>query len=64
MKAKEFRELSLEELKTKEKQLRHELFIINQQRYGGKVEKPHMFEKLRKDIARIQTIINEKKSKN
>jgi large subunit ribosomal protein L29 len=60
MKAKELRELTVEDLKEKEKKLRQELFKLNQSRFSGKVDKPHMFKMLRKDIARIQTILNEK----
>lgn len=63
MKATELRNLSREELVQKEKSLREELFKLNLQRYGGRVEKPHMFSLLRKDIAKIQTILNEKKEK-
>jgi len=47
----------------KEKTLKDELFKLNQQRYAGRVEKPHMFSLLKKDIARINTILNEKKEK-
>jgi large subunit ribosomal protein L29 len=60
MKAKQLRELSIEELKEKEKKLRQELFKLNQSRFSGKVDKPHMFKLLRKDIARIQTVLAEK----
>ena len=61
MKTKELRNLSETELLQKEKTLREELFKLNQQRYGGRVEKPHMFYLIKKDIARIQTILGEKK---
>jgi len=60
MKATELRNLSKEELLQKEKNLKEELFKLNMQRYGGRVEKPHMFSLLKRDIARIQTILNEK----
>jgi large subunit ribosomal protein L29 len=63
MKKQDFRSFSREELKAKEKALRDEIFKLNQQRYTGRVEKPHMFALVRKDIARIQTILNEKKEK-
>lgn len=61
MKAKELRTLSKEELLQKEKSLKEELYKLNQQRYSGRVEKPHLFSLIRKDIARIQTILNEKR---
>jgi ribosomal protein L29 len=59
MKIKDLRSLSREDLITKEKSLLDELFKLNQLRYGGRVEKPHLFSSIRKDIARIQTLLNE-----
>ena len=61
MKTKELRNLTKEELLQKEKALKEELFKLNMQRYGGRVDKPHMFSLLKRDIARIETILNEKK---
>lgn len=58
MKIQELRVLSKEELLQKEKGLKEELFKLNLQRYGGRVEKPHMFSLLKRDIARIKTILN------
>jgi len=61
-KIKELRDLSEAELKNKQDTLGDELLKLNQQRYAGNVEKPHLFRKIRKDIARIKTILEEKKS--
>jgi len=55
------RNLTKEELLQKEKTLKEELFKLNMQRYGGRVDKPHMFFLLKRDIARIKTILQEKK---
>jgi len=63
MKPQELRALSQEELIQKEKSLKDELAKLNVQRYGGRVEKPHMFSLIKKDIARIKTILNAKKEK-
>jgi len=63
MKTLELRNLSREELLLKEKSLSEELYKLNMQRYGGRVEKPHMFTLLKRDIRRIKTILNEKKEK-
>jgi len=60
MKIKELRSLTKEELLQKEKALKEELYKLNMQRYSGRVDKPHMFFLIKKDIARIQTILNEK----
>jgi large subunit ribosomal protein L29 len=61
MKTKELRNLTREELLQKEKSIKEELFKLNIQRYGGRVDKPHMFSLLKRDIARIETILQEKK---
>lgn len=61
MKIEELRNLGREELAEKEKALKQELFKLNLQRHAGRVDKPHMFSLIRRDIARIKTILNEKK---
>ena len=61
MKVKELNNLSKEELLQKIKTLKEELFKLNMQRYGGRVDKPHMFGSVKKDIARIQTVLKQKK---
>jgi large subunit ribosomal protein L29 len=58
MKKNELVALSNDELSAKEKALKEELFKLNMQRYGGRVEKPHLFSSIKKDIARIKTIQN------
>jgi len=63
MKMTELTNLSKDELLAKEKNLKEELFKLNAQRYSGNVEKPHMFSLIKKDIARIKTILNQKKAK-
>ena len=60
MKPSELRVLSQEELLQKYKGLKEELFKLNQQRYSGRVEKPHKFSLVKRDIARINTILNER----
>lgn len=56
----ELKNLSKAELLEKEKSLKQELFKLNAQRYSGRVDKPHMFSLVKKDIARIETILNKK----
>ncbi len=63
MKTQELRNLSKEDLLAKEKSLLDELSKLNMQRYAGSVEKPHRFSLIKKDIARINTLLNEKKEK-
>ena len=59
MKFKELTNLSAQELIEKEKNLKEQLYKLNYQRYSGRVEKPHSFTMLRKDIARIKTAIKQ-----
>lgn len=63
MKAKELKDLAAAELLEKEKTLYAELSKLNLARYTGRVEKPHKFALIKKDIARIRTILNQKKDK-
>ena len=58
MKPLELRNLSKDELLEKEKGLYVELAKLNTQRYTGNVDKPHKFALVKKDIARIRTILN------
>jgi len=53
--------MSKDELLAKYKSLKEELYKLNLQRYSGRVEKPHLFGLIKRDIARIQTILNQKK---
>jgi len=64
MKMKELEAMSKEELQGKLLQLKNDLFKLNAARYAGTVEKPHMFQGVKKDIARIHTILNRKEHKN
>lgn len=61
-KSEEFRSVTKDELLQKEKSLKEELLKLNAQRYSGRVDKPHMFASLKKDIARIKTILHVKES--
>ena len=61
MTSKEIRELSPAEITTKLRNVRDELLQLRLRKHTGQVEKPHMIRALRKDIARLETILNEKK---
>ena len=63
MKIKELSNLTEDDLVTKEKQLKKELFDMESQRQMGRVEKPASFRNLRRDIARILTVLNERNNK-
>jgi large subunit ribosomal protein L29 len=59
MKPVELRNFSVEELKEKEKDFRVEIFNLKIQSATGKIEKPSRLRTLRRDVARIKTIIKE-----
>ena len=61
MKIKELNNLSEDELITKEKQLKKDLFDMESHRQMGRVEKPASFRNLRRDVARILTLLNERR---
>ncbi len=60
MKAKELRELSIPELKEKLSKLREELFNLRFQKSIHKLENPMRIREVKRDIARVLTILNEK----
>ncbi len=60
MKPSELRALTIEELKQKEQDLRRELFNLRFQLATGEIENPMRIRTLRKDIARVLTIMTEK----
>ncbi len=61
MKIKEIRDLSTEDINQKKNDLKKQLYNLNYDRKVGRVEKPHMFQLIKKDIARINTILTERK---
>jgi len=62
MKIKELSNLTQDDLITKEKQLKKDLFEMESHRQMGRVEKPASFRNLRRDIARILTVLSQKKA--
>lgn len=59
MKAKELRDLSVEELKEKEKELHQSLFNLRFQKATGQLGNTSMLGKTKKDLARVKTILKE-----
>lgn len=60
MKSKEVRELSVEELKQKEKSLAEDLFRLRFRNAAGQLESSASLGKTRRNIALIKTILREK----
>ena len=60
MKAKEFRDMTSDELSAKLKELKNELFNLRFQHAINQLENPHKIVDVKKDIARVMTILQEK----
>lgn len=61
MRAYELRELSDEELRVKLKELKEELFTLRMEKAMAKLAQPHRFKEIKRDIARINTILSERR---
>ncbi|MBT0666630.1 50S ribosomal protein L29 [Geobacter pelophilus] len=59
MKASELRNLDINELLAKDKELDKELFNLSFQLHTGRLENTAKLTALRKDIARVKTLIHE-----
>ena len=57
MKIAEINEMSVVELQAKSRDLRLELFNLNLQKSMGTLEKSHRISQIRKDIARVETML-------
>ena len=63
MKTKEIRELSKDELITRKRDLRQEVFHLRLQQQSGQLEKPSQIRLIRREVARIETVLTEKNRK-
>lgn len=63
MKVKELRDKSNEELAHELRELSAEVFNLRSRRITGQLDKPHRFKEIRKTVARIKTILNERELK-
>ena len=61
MKASEYRDLSIEELAVKEKELSEALFNLKFQHATGQLDNTAQLKRTRKDIARVKTLLVEKR---
>jgi large subunit ribosomal protein L29 len=60
MTSKEIRELSPVEISTKIREIRESLLQSRLRKQTGQVEKTHELRSLRKDVARLETILKQK----
>ncbi len=63
MKASELRDMSREELLSKEEELYQALFNLRFQHATGQLDNPMMLKKTKRDLARVKTVIREKELK-
>ena len=64
MKANEIRKLSAAELEAKLAELKKDLFMLRMQHATNQLDNPLQIAVVKKDIARIKTIIRENETKN
>ncbi len=64
MKTDALHDFSIEELLEKEQTFRKELFNLRFQSAVGHIENPNRFREVRREIARLLTVVQQKKSKS
>jgi large subunit ribosomal protein L29 len=60
MKNKELRDMTSQELETRRRDLRQERFHLGLQQQAGQLEKPSELRAIRREVARIETILSER----
>ena len=60
MKTAELRDKSVDELNARERDLNEQLFKLRFQRATGRIENPNKIREVKREIARIQTLIGER----
>ena len=61
MKIAEIKEFTLKELDARKRDIRQEIFNLRIQQQGGQLEKPHMLRSLRRDAARVESVLTQKR---
>jgi large subunit ribosomal protein L29 len=61
MKIAEIRELTIKELDARKREIRQEIFNLRIQQQNGQLEKPHMLRSLRRDAARVESVLVQKR---
>jgi len=62
MKASEIKDLSVEELQAKAAELQQEMFNLRFQLHTGHLENTARISQLRKDVARVKTVLSSKQN--
>ena len=61
MKATEFRDLTADELRQREKDMDDQLFRLRIQKSMGQLEAPAKMRTVRRDLARVKTVLRQKR---
>ena len=61
MKIKEILELTQDELASRKRELREESFHLRIQQQSGQLENPSQLRAIRREVARIETVLTQKK---
>jgi large subunit ribosomal protein L29 len=61
MKAAELRDLAVDELGVKERELTDQLFRMRIQKSMGQLETPERLRTVRRDLARVKTVLRQKR---
>jgi len=61
MKNKELRDMTREELQTRVRDIKQEQFHLRMQKQAGQLEKSSQVRSLRREVARIETILSERR---
>lgn len=62
MKVQEIQEFTPQELVSKKRELKEELFNLRIQQQSGQLERPHLIRIARRNIARVETVLSQKSS--
>jgi large subunit ribosomal protein L29 len=57
-----FREMSVDELATRRRELKEESLNLRVQKESGQLENPARIRELRREVARIETVLTEKRN--
>ena len=64
MKIKEIRDLTANELSARKRELKMELFHLRVQQQSGQLENPSLLRSLRREVARVETILTQKSAES
>jgi large subunit ribosomal protein L29 len=61
MKIKEIRDMTDQELRTRRRDIKQELFHLRMQQQAGQLEKSSQIKSLRRDVARIESVFSQRR---